>query len=491
MTFIVSVIGLIGYGINTFLKKQNLSKITFQFPVFKILLILFISSFVMFAGSIFTIGGIALFAADEEANSSELVDEQAGTGEIEADEKVAENEAKKKQEEQEAAEKSKDEKGAIDSESKEKADTPEKDKKPAKEKTEEKTKQLSELKVHFIDVGQADAALVQFQNKAILIDAGDWNKNEVVGYLRQVGIEKIDIIIGSHEHADHIGQIDKVINNFPVDEVWLPGNGANSQVFGRIMNAIDTKGIGYDEPRAGDSYQIGDAKIDILSPSSLTGNLNNDSIVMKLTYGTISFLFTGDAEREAESRIVNSGQNVSATILKVGHHGSDTSSTDNFLNKVNPKVAVISVGQSSQYGHPNQSVIDRLNKKGVDLYATKSHGNIVVTTDGNKYTISTDKTSKVTAGSSKTASATKTGSSKQSKKSNKSSSEKVSTSSNCIDINTASASELENIIHIGAARAALIIEARPFNSVDELTRVNGIASKRLVDIKAEGIACVK
>src|SRR5699024_5573626 len=130
--------------------------------------------------------------------------------------------------------------------------------KKAKQKSKDgkKSKKLSELKVHFIDVGQADAALVQFQNKAILIDAGNWNQNEVVSYLQRAGIKKLDIIIGSHEHADHIGQIDKVMNKFPVDEVWLPGNGATSQVFERVINAIDTKRIGYDEPRAGASYQI-------------------------------------------------------------------------------------------------------------------------------------------------------------------------------------------------------------------------------------------
>src|SRR5699024_4771374 len=110
-------------------------------------------------------------------------------------------------------------------------------------------------------------------------------------------------------------------------------------------------------------------------------------IVLKLTYGSVSFLFTGDAEKEAESRIVSSGQNIAATILKVGHHGSDTSTTNEFLNKVKPKVAIISVGQKGQYGHPSQTVIDRLNKKEIELYATKSHGNIIVTTDGNKYTV--------------------------------------------------------------------------------------------------------
>lgn len=493
MTFIVSTVGLIGYGINSLLKKENLPSVTFTFPVFKILFILIASSFVIFVGSMFTFGGMALLAADDEPNDAELTEKSVGKDETDNSEKIDEQakkdaayEEKTKREEAESDAK---EQQTKDTEKKQTKDPPNKDK--LKKESQRKSKKLSELKVHFIDVGQADAALVQFQDKAILIDAGNWNQNEVVGYLRQVGIDKLDIVIGSHEHADHIGQIDKVINNFPVEEVWLPGNGATSQVFERVVNAIDTKGIGYDEPRAGDSYKIGDAKIDIISPSSLTGNVNNDSIVVKLTYGAISFLFTGDAEREAESRIVNSGQNIAATVLKVGHHGSDTSTTDNFLNKVNPKIAVISVGQNSQYEHPSQSVIDRLHKKGVDLYATKSHGNIVITTDGNKYTVTTEKSGKVTAGSSKTASSGKGSSTKQSEKVTNSSSKKSPSPSGCVDINTASATELENIIHIGPARAQSIIDARPFKTVDDLTKVNGIAKGRLADIKAEGIACVK
>src|SRR5699024_5884901 len=168
---------------------------------------------------------------------------------------------------------------------------------------------------------------------------------------------------------------------FPVDEVWMSGGETTSNVFGRVMTAIDQKGIGYDEPRAGDNYTIGNLKIDILSPSSLTGNLNDDSIVMKLTYGGISFLFTGDAESPAESSMVNSGQMLQSTILKVGHHGSDTSSTEAFVNAVDPKTAIISVGENSQYNHPNESVIDRYTKKDIDLYATSAHGTIIVTTD--------------------------------------------------------------------------------------------------------------
>ncbi len=347
-------------------------------------------------------------------------------------------------------------------------------------------KKLSEMKVHFIDVGQADAALIQYDDRVILIDSGDWNGNETVHYLNQLGVKKLDLIVGSHPHADHIGQIDKVIHDFEVDEVWMSGGTTTSQVFQRVLAAIDEHDIGYDEPRAGDSFQIGDLKIDILSPTSITGNLNDDSIVMKLTYGKISFLFTGDAETSAENKMVSSGQNLSSTILKVGHHGSDTSSTQSFIDKVDPKVAIMSVAAKSKYNHPHQSVIDRFHERGTNLFATKSHGTIVVSTNGSHYDISTSKSGKVTAGGigdSKNEKAPMTSPAKNNPKN--------SSNGNCIDINHASEKELQGIIYIGKATAPKVIASRPFQSVDELTKVSGIADKKIKKIKAEGKACVQ
>src|SRR5699024_1259281 len=180
----------------------------------------------------------------------------------------AEKAAQQKAEEEEEKAKEKAAKEKADKEAEEKA---------AKKKKKEQ-KKLSEMQVHFIDVGQADAALIQYDDKAILIDSGDWNGNETVTYLNQLGIQKLDLVVGSHPHADHIGQIDKVIDALPVDEVWMSGGETTSNVFGRVMTAIDEKGIGYDEPRAGDNYTIGNLKIDILSPNNLTGDLNDDSI---------------------------------------------------------------------------------------------------------------------------------------------------------------------------------------------------------------------
>lgn len=353
------------------------------------------------------------------------------------------------------------------------------------------------MEVHFIDVGQADSALITYDDHAILIDAGDWNKNEVVPYLKSKGVEKLDLVVGSHPHADHIGQMDKVINTFPVDEVWMSGGENTSNVMLRTLESIEKNGANYEEPKAGESYQIGDLVIDVISPRKLTGNLNDDSIVMKLTYGTVSFLFEGDAEIPSEKNMIASGQDLSATILKVGHHGSDTSTSQDFLNKVNPEVAVMSVAEKSKYNHPNKSIVDRLSSKGVETYATKTHGNVVIKTDGKTYTVSKDKDGKIIPGDigEQTQKPTTVPEKTESTSANSSAGEKqpvkVETVSGCVDINSVSEEELQNIKHIGPATASKIISKRPFESVDNLTKVNGIGPKKIEDIKAEGKACVK
>lgn len=391
--FIASAIGLFVYVVNSIFNKLKLSKFKFNRSLFKKLLLSAVIFFVLFIGAGVIADEFSYLETDSTPAAS-TIDEEDNDG----IEDTAENETKDKE----------SNKGVVnDSAAKSDKKTSEKTNKVQEEQTKPnkniskskgKNKPKGDLEVHFIDVGQADAALISFDNHHILIDAGDWRGKEVVGYLKQVGVKKVDLIVGSHPHADHIGQIDQVIEQFPVEEVWMTGNEATSQIFLEVMQLIDEKGIGYDEPRSGDTYKIGDLKMDILSPENLTGNLNNDSIVMKLTYGKVSFLFTGDIEKSAENHIVNSGHDISATVLKVSHHGSDTSSTKSFLNKVKPQVAVISVGESSKYGHPDKETLNNLNKMGVELYATKSNGTIIATTNGNKLTITVEREGKVTAG---------------------------------------------------------------------------------------------
>lgn len=369
-------------------------------------------------------------------------------------------------------------------------DNADKNAKPAEKTPAASKSNLSGMTVHFIEVGQADAALIQYDNYSILIDSGDWNGNETVAYLKKQGVEKLDLIVGSHPHSDHIGQFDKVMENFKVDEAWMTGGVATTQVFERVITAIETKNVGYEEPRTGDTYEMGDLKIDILSPKSITGNLNDDSIVMKLTYGDVSFLFTGDAEKPAEAKMVSSGSDLSATILKTGHHGSDTSTTQAFLDKVNPEVAIISVSEKSRYNHPNKTVLDRLNAFGLDLYATKTHGNIVINTDGKTYNISKDRDGTITAGDTGDKAPKKDPSETEDANVSKPV-DKATPTEGCIDINKASDGELQGIKHIGPATSPKVVAERPFAEVGELTKVKGLGGKKVADIKAEGKACVK
>lgn len=360
---------------------------------------------------------------------------------------------------------------------------------PTKEEKPEKKKQtkLDTLNVHYIDAGQGDAALLEFTDRddsyAILYDAGDWQGNEVVPYLQNEGIDYLDIIIISHPHADHIGQLEDVLANIEVGEVWMTGNTANSTVYERATEAILASDADYDEPEAGDVFDVGAMTLSILHPKSLTGGLNEDSLSVHFAYGDVAFLFTGDAYTEQEEQMIASGKNVEADFLQLGHHGSKTSTGQAFIDAVNPEYAIYSAGKGNSYGHPHQEVLDRLDAKNITTYGTDVHGNIIVTTDGIESTIKTNQDGKVLAGTGGKKNTSST------KKSPKPKEEKASTG-NCVDINTASASELQQIIHIGEARAADVIDLRPFDKVEDLDQVNGIGPARLDDILAENKACV-
>ncbi|MCZ0704434.1 beta-lactamase superfamily II metal-dependent hydrolase [Natronobacillus azotifigens] len=347
------------------------------------------------------------------------------------------------------------------------------------------------LHAHFIDVGQADATLITLshddKNYAMLIDAGNWNQSDVTTYLQSQSIENIDILVGTHEHADHIGQMDDVINHFQVEEVWMSGGIATSNTFERVMTAIEQSDVSYDEPRTGDVYDLGPVTIEILHPSTLQNDPNNNSISMKLTYGNVSFILTGDAYQSDEQSMINQGFQLDADVLKLGHHGSNTSTSTAFLTAVSPKIAIYSAGAENSYGHPHGEVIDRVNSHGINLYGTDVHGTIIVETDGNGINVSTNKDGKVNPGT--TSTSNDFVSNREKENNNNSASKASEAPEDCIDINTASIDDLQEIIHIGPARAEDIIQLRPFDSVDALTRVNGIAAGRLQDIKNQELAC--
>ncbi|HLR15841.1 MAG TPA: MBL fold metallo-hydrolase [Bacillota bacterium] len=349
-----------------------------------------------------------------------------------------------------------------------------------------------DLRVHYIDVGQADATLFQYEHEStpytILFDAGDWNKKDVVSYLHAQDVSTIDLIIISHPHADHIGQLPQIMEEFDVDEVWFSGNTASSNTYQQAAEAVLESDADYYEPHAGESFQVGSLTIEVLHPSELTGGLNEDSISVRMEYGGVAFLFTGDAYKQAEKQMMQQTDHMQAQFLQLGHHGSNTSTDKQFIQEVQPEVAIYSAGTGNSYGHPHQETLDTLTAEKVDIYGTDVHGTIIVTTDGETYEVSTSSKGTVQAGSTSTKDAS-TKKDKTPKKESKKSHEQ-SSNGTCVDINKASIHELERIKHIGPARAEELIDLRPFDSIDDLSRISGIGPARIADIKEEGIACI-
>lgn len=370
------------------------------------------------------------------------------------------------------------------------------DKNELNKEQEKEVNTLSELKVHYIDAGQADATLFQFadgeENYTILYDTGDWNKNDVINYLDAQNIQLIDLVIISHPHADHIGQLAEIIKTFEVGEVWFSGNTSSSKTFQKSVEAIMASDADYYEPRRGETFEIGPMEIEVLHPNKLTGDLNEDSISLRFIYGDMKFVFTGDAYKRQELQMINSDLSVEADILQLGHHGSNTSSDEAFLKAVNPYVAIYSAGKDNSYGHPHHEVVSLIQNLGIDLYGTDVHGTIIVTTDGTDYDLLTKEDGTISPESTGTSNNHTQHNNQLSDDHKKDEQEKNNnkTNKNCININHASFEELQNIIHIGPARAQDIIDQRPFDSIDDLTKIKGIGSARIKDIKDQGLACV-
>ncbi len=253
-----------------------------------------------------------------------------------------------------------------------------------------------ELQVYFIDVGNADSILIRQGEVNALIDAGErGDGDDVLAYLNQQGVKKLDLVIATHPHADHIGGMADVINGIPVDKFvmsFMPEDETpTTATYLNMLEALDNKSVPVEEAKPGTVYTLGTAQLTVLAPLSESDEANNVSVVTRLTFGERSFLFMGDAETDVEDELLTSGRPLSADVIKVGHHGSNTSSSQAFLSKVDPDYAIVPCGKGNSYGHPHSEVLTRLDKMGVTVYRADVHGHIAIATDGKDFTISTQK----------------------------------------------------------------------------------------------------
>ena len=252
------------------------------------------------------------------------------------------------------------------------------------------TASSNKLIVNYIDVGQGDSELIECNGKFMLVDAGEREQGSVVvNYLKSRGVEKLDYVVGTHPHEDHIGGLDDVINSdIQIEKVLMPKMQTNTKTFEDVLDAIQNKGLKITAPKKGDTYTLGDASLEVMTDSiENKKNLNLSSTTLLMKYGNNSFLFMGDAEKENEQ----TRQWPNVDVLKVGHHGSKTSSSQEFLNQTKPKISIIMAGAGNSYGLPKQEILDRLNNIGSKIYRTDESGTIIIKSDGCNLSIESNK----------------------------------------------------------------------------------------------------
>lgn len=253
-----------------------------------------------------------------------------------------------------------------------------------------------QLEVHFIDVGNADCILVRQEEAAMLIDAGEkGDADTILEYLHQQGVERLNLVIATHFHADHIGSMAAVIREIPVDTFllsYMPASATpTSAVYLSMLEALDEQEITVRETQPGDTLSLGEAQVQILGPAEDTTDSNNHSVVTRVVFGEKRFLFMGDAETSAEEALQKRWADLGADVLKAGHHGSNTGTDEAFLKRVSPTYAVLTCGAGNSYGHPHRETLSLLKDYPVKTYRSDLYGNIIFTTDGRELSVATQK----------------------------------------------------------------------------------------------------
>lgn len=246
---------------------------------------------------------------------------------------------------------------------------------------------IETMEVHFLDVGQGDSTLIKCGDMAMLIDVADDSKGTAIqNYLQKQGITKLDYLILTHPDSDHIGAAPVIITKFEIDKVFMSNFEKDNKTYQKLIQSLDDKRVKYSTPEVGSTYQLGSATFTILAPNNKYTDPNNASIAISIKNKDNTFLFTGDAEEEAETDIIGSGLPLQANVFQAGHHGSKTSNSEDFLNEIKPQYVVISCGEGNSYGHPHAATLNTLRSMGVKVFRTDEQGTIVATCDGNQIT---------------------------------------------------------------------------------------------------------
>ena len=250
-----------------------------------------------------------------------------------------------------------------------------------------------DLSVYFIDVGQADCILVKDNDEYALIDAGNNEDGmKLVNYFKSLNITDFKYVFGTHAHEDHIGGMDNIIDNFNIENFYMPNAITTTKTFEDVLDSLDRKKIKFQTPNVNDDFKLNDATFKVLHIGDNKKDLNDTSVVLRLEYGNTSYLLMGDATSNVEKDLLNNNINLKSDVLKVGHHGSNYSSTIDFLNEVKPEYAIIEVGKNNSYNHPRHETLDKLKDLNAKVYRTDLDGTIVATSDGNSIKIETIKT---------------------------------------------------------------------------------------------------